>query len=248
MARKLFGTDGVRGRANEPPMTAEIALRLGLAAGTLFTIAAVPAAILVIGKDTRLSGYMLETALIAGFTCVGMDVFLVGPVPTPGRRHAGPLDARRPRGDDLGLAQSLRGQRHQVLRPRRLQALRRASRRRSRRDSTRARTLAGPQRIGHVCASTMRAAATSSSPRPPSPRAAARRPQGRRRLRQWRGLPDRARLLCELGAEVIPRRRPARRLQHQRGLRLDPSGRRRRRGRRRTAPTSASPSTATPTA
>ena len=82
MARKLFGTDGVRGRANEAPMTAETALRLGQAAGRYFT-KGTHAHRVLIGKDTRRSGYMLETALIAGFTSVGMDVFLVGPVPTP---------------------------------------------------------------------------------------------------------------------------------------------------------------------
>ena len=83
---------------------------------------------------------MLETALTAGFTSVGMDVFLRRPAADAGHRHAHPLDARRPRRGDLGLAQSLRGQRHQVLRPRRLQALRRrrggdrgAARRRARR-------------------------------------------------------------------------------------------------------------------
>ncbi len=82
MARKLFGTDGVRGRANDHPMTAEIALRLGQAAGRHFTNGG-HAHRVVIGKDTRRSCYMLENALTAGFTSVGMDVFLLGPVPTP---------------------------------------------------------------------------------------------------------------------------------------------------------------------
>lgn len=82
MARKLFGTDGVRGRANDDPMTAETALRLGQAAGRYFT-SGDHAHRVVIGKDTRRSGYMLENALTAGFTSVGMNVFLVGPVPTP---------------------------------------------------------------------------------------------------------------------------------------------------------------------
>lgn len=82
MTRKLFGTDGVRGRANEDPMTPETALRLGQAAGRYFTKGA-HAHRVVIGKDTRRSGYMLENALTAGFTSVGMNVFLVGPVPTP---------------------------------------------------------------------------------------------------------------------------------------------------------------------
>ncbi len=82
MARKLFGTDGVRGRANDAPMTAETALRLGQAAGRYFTNGSHAHRVLI-GKDTRRSGYMLENALTAGFTSVGMNVFLVGPVPTP---------------------------------------------------------------------------------------------------------------------------------------------------------------------
>jgi phosphoglucosamine mutase len=78
----LFGTDGIRGTANIHPMTAEIALRLGQAAGLLFTRGAHRHRV-VIGKDTRLSGYMLEPALTAGFIGAGMDVTLVGPLPTP---------------------------------------------------------------------------------------------------------------------------------------------------------------------
>lgn len=82
MGRKLFGTDGVRGRANDAPMTAEMALRLGQAAGRYFRNGGQAHRVLI-GKDTRRSGYMLETALTAGFTSVGMNVFLVGPIPTP---------------------------------------------------------------------------------------------------------------------------------------------------------------------
>ena len=83
--RKFFGTDGVRGPANEEPMTAETALKIAMAAGLYFapeTGKQRPLA--VIGKDTRLSGYMLEPAMVAGFTAIGMDVILVGPMPTPG--------------------------------------------------------------------------------------------------------------------------------------------------------------------
>ena len=83
MTRKLFGTDGVRGRANTHPMTAEMALRLGAAAGRYFRRDGTRAHRVVIGKDTRLSGYMLENALTAGFTSTGMNVLLLGPVPTP---------------------------------------------------------------------------------------------------------------------------------------------------------------------
>jgi phosphoglucosamine mutase len=82
MARKFFGTDGVRGRANEGAMTPDMALRLGQAAGRHFVDGGHSGRV-VIGKDTRRSGYMLENALTAGFTSVGMDVFLLGPVPTP---------------------------------------------------------------------------------------------------------------------------------------------------------------------
>ncbi|MBU0645357.1 MAG: phosphoglucosamine mutase [Alphaproteobacteria bacterium] len=83
MTRKLFGTDGVRGRANSAPMTAEMALKLGAAAGRYFRRDGSREHRVVIGKDTRLSGYMFETAMTAGFTSTGMNVFLLGPVPTP---------------------------------------------------------------------------------------------------------------------------------------------------------------------
>jgi phosphoglucosamine mutase len=82
MTRKLFGTDGIRGLANRYPMTPEVALKAGMAAGRIFTRGEHRHRV-VIGKDTRLSGYMIESALVAGFTSVGMDVFLFGPLPTP---------------------------------------------------------------------------------------------------------------------------------------------------------------------
>jgi len=82
MTRKLFGTDGIRGTANAGAMTAEMALRVGMAAGKRFTRGD-HRHVVVIGKDTRLSGYMLEPALAAGFISVGMDVTFVGPMPTP---------------------------------------------------------------------------------------------------------------------------------------------------------------------
>jgi phosphoglucosamine mutase len=81
--RAYFGTDGIRGQANRYPMTAEVALRVGLAAGKLFRRDPERRHLVVIGKDTRLSGYMLEPALVAGFASVGMDVRLFGPLPTP---------------------------------------------------------------------------------------------------------------------------------------------------------------------
>ena len=82
--RKYFGTDGIRGRANAFPMTAEVAYRVGMAAGKKFMSEDDRRHLVVIGKDTRLSGYMIEPALVAGFTSVGMDVRLFGPLPTPG--------------------------------------------------------------------------------------------------------------------------------------------------------------------
>ena len=82
MTRKLFGTDGIRGLANVEPMTAETALRVGMAAGRMFMRGDHRHRV-VIGKDTRLSGYMLEPAMAAGFTAMGMDVVLIGPMPTP---------------------------------------------------------------------------------------------------------------------------------------------------------------------
>ncbi|WP_122466792.1 phosphoglucosamine mutase [Brevundimonas lutea] len=82
--RRYFGTDGIRGRSNSHPMTAEVALRVGLAAGKMFMSSDDRRHLVVIGKDTRLSGYMIEPALVAGFASVGMDVLTFGPLPTPG--------------------------------------------------------------------------------------------------------------------------------------------------------------------
>jgi phosphoglucosamine mutase len=82
MTRRYFGTDGIRGRANSFPMTAEVAMKVGMAAGMSFQRGSHRHRV-VIGKDTRLSGYMIENAMVAGFCAAGMDVFLLGPVPTP---------------------------------------------------------------------------------------------------------------------------------------------------------------------
>lgn len=82
MSKKFFGTDGIRGRTNQGAMTAATAMKVGQAAGTRFLRGAHRHRV-VIGKDTRLSGYMIENAMVAGFTSVGMDVVLLGPMPTP---------------------------------------------------------------------------------------------------------------------------------------------------------------------
>lgn len=82
MTRKFFGTDGIRGRTNAGVMTAATAMRVGQAAGNYF-VRGTHQHRVVIGKDTRLSGYMMESALVAGFTSVGMDVIMTGPLPTP---------------------------------------------------------------------------------------------------------------------------------------------------------------------
>src|SRR6187455_3392684 len=82
MTRKYFGTDGIRGRTNSSALTPEVAMKAGMAAGRVFTKGGHRHRV-VIGKDTRLSGYMIESALVSGFTAVGMDVFQLGPMPTP---------------------------------------------------------------------------------------------------------------------------------------------------------------------
>src|SRR5260221_8247160 len=82
MTRKLFGTDGIGGPANREPMTAETALKVAMAAGRCLRRGD-HRHLVVIGKDTRLSGYMVEPALTAGFIAMGMDIVLVGPLPTP---------------------------------------------------------------------------------------------------------------------------------------------------------------------
>ena len=87
MTKKLFGTDGIRGQANRYPVNADLALNLGKALGKRLRAQGYGSVRAVIGKDTRLSGYMLETAITSGLVSAGCDVFLVGPVPTPAVAH-----------------------------------------------------------------------------------------------------------------------------------------------------------------
>ena len=85
MVEKIFGTDGIRGRVNSALITASFVQRVGIACGQYLSSVnhSESSNRIIIGKDTRRSGYMLETALTSGFTSVGMDVFLLGPIPTP---------------------------------------------------------------------------------------------------------------------------------------------------------------------
>ena len=85
--KKLFGTDGIRGRVNEYPITAEISLRMGKAVARVLRSSGPNRNRVLVGKDTRISGYMLETALTSGLVSMGMDVFMVGPLPTPAVAH-----------------------------------------------------------------------------------------------------------------------------------------------------------------
>src|SRR4029078_7702221 len=82
MTRKYFGTDGVRGTVGEAPMTPEFVMKLGYAAGKVLSGRSPHPAVLI-GKDTRISGYMIESALEAGFSAAGVDVHMCGPIPTP---------------------------------------------------------------------------------------------------------------------------------------------------------------------
>ena len=125
---RLFGTDGIRGTANQFPITPDLVLKVGQALGVM--LRQLPGRqgtkrMVLIGKDTRLSGYMVEQALSSGLNSMGVGVQLTGPLPTPGIGFLARnmrVDAGR---DHLGLAQSVLRQRHQDLRRRRLQDSRR---------------------------------------------------------------------------------------------------------------------------
>ncbi len=116
MTRRYFGTDGIRGLANRHPMTSEVALKVGMAAGKLFQNGKHRHRV-VIGKDTRLSGYMLEAGAHVRLHGRRHGCISSRPDADAGRRHADALSARRPRRHDLGVAQSLRRQRHQAFDP-----------------------------------------------------------------------------------------------------------------------------------
>ena len=118
MTRRYFGTDGIRGRVGEAPITPELVLKLGWAAGLVLAADTRGNGVrprVLIGKDTRISGYLLEAALESGLSAAGVDVYLSGPLPDPGGRvpHARAPAVRRHR--DQRIAQSVRRQRDQVL-------------------------------------------------------------------------------------------------------------------------------------
>jgi len=116
MSKRYFGTDGIRGTVGTYPITPEFMLRLGQSAGRVLS-QQTPGrrATVLIGKDTRVSGYMLEAALEAGFSSVGVDVVLCGPLPTPAVAYLTRATAAVGRRRDQRFAQPVPGQRHQVL-------------------------------------------------------------------------------------------------------------------------------------
>ena len=249
MARKYFGTDGIRGSANTYPMTSEVALQ-----GRHGRRQAVHQRLLPPPRGDR-QGH----AALRLHDRIGADVGLHrrrhGRVPArpdadAGRRHADALAARRSRRDDLGLAQSLRRQRHQAVRSRRLQALRRdggGDRGADGRRLRRAAGAAGADRPRHAHRQRARALhrvrqAHAAQEHP------LRRHAGRDRLRQRRRLQGGARGAVGAGRRGHQDRRRAQRLQHQQELRLDRARGSDRARSARCAPISASRSTATPTA
>ncbi len=194
MTRRYFGTDGIRGLANRHPMTSEVALKVGMAAGKLFQNGNHRHRV-VIGKDTRLSGYMLEAALMSGFTAVGMDVFLLGPMPTPAvamltrslRADLGVMiSASHNRYDDNGIKLfDPDGYKLSDDTERDIERMIEA-------DATR--MLAAPDRIGRATrVESAQERYIEYAKRTPAQELEAQRPAHRHRLRQWRGLQGGAR-------------------------------------------------------
>ena len=248
MTRKYFGTDGIRGRANGV-ITAELALKVGQAVGLTFQNGEHRHRVLI-GKDTRLSGYMIENALTAGFTSVGMDVLLTGPIPTPGvamltrsmRADLGVMiSASHNPFDDNGiklfgpdgykLSDEIEKQIEELL------------------DSDLGQRLASSQKIGRAKRIDGVQDRYIEFAKRTLPRAHGIRRHARGdRLRQRRRLPRRARGAVGARRRGVHARRRAGRLQHQQGMRLDRARTRSPARCARCAPISASRSTATPTA
>ena len=221
MARRYFGTDGIRGRANSQ-ITADMALKVGQAAGLAFRRGDHRHRV-VIGKDTRLSSYMIEYALVAGFTSVGADVLLLGPVPTPAvamltrsmRCDLGVMiSASHNPYEDNGI--KLFGPDGYKLSDEveaRIEALM---------DGDVAPKLANSPDLGRAKRiDDVHARYIEYAKRTLCPRRVARGPAGRRRLRQWRGLQGRARGFVGARRRGDQDRRRAERAQHQFRGRLD---------------------------
>ena len=221
MVRKYFGTDGIRGRANGV-ITPELALKVGQAAGLTFRRGEHRHRV-VIGKDTRLSGYMIETALVAGFTSVGMDVLLLGPMPTPAvamltrsmRADLGVMiSASHNPFDDNGiklfgpdgykLSDEVEHGIERLIDGDITKRLAKSARPRPRQTYRRRPRPLHRIRQAHAAAQPL-----------------ARWITGRHRLRQWRGVPRRARRAVGARRRRHSDRRRARRLQYQPRLRLD---------------------------
>ena len=224
MSRRYFGTDGIRGLANSPPMTSEIALKVGMAAGKLFSNGggATPPR-----RDRQ--GHAPVGLHDRSGADVGLHLRRHGRVPArpdadARRRHADALAARRSRRDDLRLAQSLRRQRHQAVRSRRLQALgrHRARDRGADRLRRRPRLLAPPTASAAPRASRARRSATSSSPSARCRRTCASTACASSSIAPtapaYKVAPE---ALWELGAEVIKIGVEPERPQHQPQVRLD---------------------------
>ena len=249
MTRRYFGTDGIRGLANSPPMTSEVALKVGMAAGKLFSNGEHRHRV-VIGKDTRLSGYMIESALMSGFTAVGMDVFLLGPMPTPAvamltrslRADLGVMiSASHNPYDDNGIKLfDPDGYKLSDEAERQIEALMEAPIRRA----AGARRPHRPRQAHRERAGALHRVrqAHAAAQHPPQ------RPARRHRLRQRRRLPGGPRGAVGAGRRGHQDRRRAQRPQHQPASAARPRRRRCATRCARCAPTSASRSTAMPTA
>ena len=248
MAGKYFGTDGIRGRANGK-ITAELAMKVGQAAGLVFQRGDHRHRV-VIGKDTRLSGYMIEYAMVAGFTSVGMDVLLLGPVPTPAvamltrsmRCDLGVMiSASHNPYEDNGI--KLFGPDGFKLSDEIEAEIERLMDERDRAAPAKSRDLGRAKRIDERSRALYRIRQAHAAAR-----SFARGLAHRRRLRQRRRLQGRARSAVGTGRRGHLDRRRTRRVQHQPRRRLDLARSARATRCARCAPTSASRSTATPTA
>ena len=223
MSRTYFGTDGIRGTVGTAPITPDFMLHLGHAVGQVLKAGERRPTVLI-GKDTRISGYMIESALEAGFASAGVDVLLTGPLPTPGVAYLTRALRSEPGRRHQRLAQRLSGQWHQVLLGTRREASRRLGA--SGRGGARERATLG--RVGRP----RQGAPARRRQRPLhrvlqehlQPRSVPEGAEDRRRRRPRRRLSRRARRLPRARCRGHGDRLPARRLQHQRRLRRHRAG------------------------